>query len=173
MINSYLEPYVIKIQSLDMQCIEIFPEFVLRVFSILHNQLFFKQLTDITAVHYPNSHFDIVYHVLSHVKNERLRIKAKVQEKIMSITPIFEMANWYEREIFDMFGIVFLSHPRLERLLTEYDFDGHPLRKDFPLSGHHQIHHDGKKIVKSPVKLNQEYREFNYGSFNDRNNLNI
>jgi len=126
----------------------------------------FKQLIDITAVDYPQKEkrFKIVYLLLSHENNLRLIIKINIdeKEKVPSITKIFPSANWMEREIFDMYGISFKDHPDLRRILTDYGFEGYPLRKDFPLTGHTEVRYseDKKKVIYEPVKLDQEYREF-------------
>ena len=126
----------------------------------------FKQLIDITAVDYPKKEkrFQIVYLLLSHENNSRIIIKINIDEKesVPSITKIFPSANWMEREIFDMYGISFKHHPDLRRILTDYGFEGYPLRKDFPLTGHTEVRYseDKKKVIYEPVKLDQEYREF-------------
>ena len=130
----------------------------------------FKQLIDITAVDYieKEPRFKIVYLLLSHENNFRIIIKSNVDEKstIPSITKIFPSANWMEREIFDMYGISFKDHPDLRRILTDYGFEGHPLRKDFPLTGHSEVRYseDQKKVISEPVKLEQNYRNFDYES---------
>ena len=130
----------------------------------------FKQLIDITAVDYPQreKRFKIVYLLLSHEKNLRIVINTHIDEKktVSSITKIFPSANWMEREIFDMYGISFKNHPDLRRILTDYGFDGYPLRKDFPLTGHTEVRYneDKKKVVSEPVKLDQEYRDFDFES---------
>ena len=130
----------------------------------------FKQLVDITAVDYPKKEkrFEIVYLLLSHENNLRLIIKTNIDEKetVPSITKIFPSANWMEREIFDMYGIKFNNHPDLRRILTDYGFEGHPLRKDFPLTGHNEVRYseDEKKVIYEPVKLEQNYRNFDYES---------
>ena len=130
----------------------------------------FRQLIDITAVDYPKKEkrFEIVYLLLSHEHNLRLVIKANIDEKetVPSITKIFPSANWMEREIFDMYGIKFNNHPDLRRILTDYGFEGHPLRKDFPLTGHNEVRYseDEKKVIYEPVKLEQNYRNFDYES---------
>ena len=126
----------------------------------------FKQLIDITAVDFPHKEkrFKIVYLLLSHENNSRVIIKTNIdeKEKVPSITKIFPSANWMEREIFDMYGISFKYHPDLRRILTDYGFEGYPLRKDFPLTGHTEVRYseDKKKVIYEPVKLEQEYREF-------------
>ena len=130
----------------------------------------FRQLIDITTVDYPKreKRFKMVYLLLSLEKNLRIIINADIEEKIAvpSITKIFPSANWMEREIFDMYGIKFIDHPDLRRILTDYDFEGHPLRKDFPLTGHNEVRYseDKKKVVYEPVKLEQNYRNFDYES---------
>lgn len=123
----------------------------------------FKQLIDITAVDYPEKEkrFKIVYLLLSHEKNLRIVINTHINEKIVvpSITKIFPSANWMEREVFDMYGVSFKDHPDLRRILTDYGFEGHPLRKDFPLTGHTEVRYSEakKKVISEPVKLDQEY----------------
>jgi NADH-quinone oxidoreductase subunit C len=126
----------------------------------------FKQLIDITAVDYPEKEkrFKIVYLLLSLELNLRILINSYINEKddVPSLTKIFSSANWMEREVFDMYGVSFKDHPDLRRILTDYDFEGHPLRKDFPLTGHTEVRYseEKKKVVYEPVKLNQEYRNF-------------
>ena len=130
----------------------------------------FKQLIDITAVDYPQKEkrFKIVYLLLSHENNLRIIIYINVHEKeiVPSITKIFPSANWMEREVFDMYGISFKDHPDLRRILTDYGFDGYPLRKDFPLTGHTEVRYseEKKKVISEPVKLDQEYRNFDFES---------
>ena len=130
----------------------------------------FKQLIDITAVDYPENQkrFKIVYLLLSHELNQRIILSYYIDEnqQIPSLTKIFPSANWMEREIFDMYGIKFTDHPDLRRILTDYGFEGYPLRKDFPLTGHTEVRYseDKKKLVYEPVKLEQNYRNFDYES---------
>jgi len=130
----------------------------------------FKQLIDITAVDYPGKEkrFKIVYLLLSHENNLRIIINVHIDETVMvpSITKIFPSANWMEREVFDMYGISFRDHPDLRRILTDYGFEGYPLRKDFPLSGHTEVRYSEakKKVISEPVKLDQEYRDFDFES---------
>ena len=130
----------------------------------------FKQLIDITAVDYPEKEkrFKLVYLLLSHENNLRILININIDEKlhVPSITKIFPSANWMEREVFDMYGISFKDHPDLRRILTDYGFEGHPLRKDFPLTGHTEVRYseEHKKVVSEPVKLDQEYRNFDFES---------
>ena len=130
----------------------------------------FKQLIDITAVDYPESdtRFKLVYLFLSHENNKRLILDffVKENEMVPSITSMHPSANWMEREVFDMYGIEFKNHPDLRRILTDYGFEGHPLRKDFPLTGHNEVRYseDDKKVIYEPVKLEQNYRNFDYES---------
>ena len=130
----------------------------------------FKQLIDITAVDYPENkkRFKIVYLLLSHEFNQRILISYFINEneKISSLVNIFPSANWMEREIFDMYGIKFSDHPDLRRILTDYGFEGFPLRKDFPLTGHNEVRYseEEKKVIYEPVKLEQNYRNFDYES---------
>ena len=126
----------------------------------------FRQLIDITVVDYPerSKRFKIVYLFLSHEFNQRMILSYDISENevIASLTPIFPSANWMEREVFDMYGVSFKDHPDLRRILTDYGFEGHPLRKDFPLTGHTEVRYseDQKKVVNEPVKLEQNYRNF-------------
>jgi len=130
----------------------------------------FKQLIDITAVDYPekDTRFKLVYLLLSHENNQRVIIDFYVKENdiISSITSIFPSANWMEREVFDMYGIEFKDHPDLRKILTDYNFKGHPLRKDFPLTGHKEVRYseNEKKVIYESVKLEQNYRNFDYES---------
>ncbi len=130
----------------------------------------FRQLVDITAVDYPEQkqRFKLIYLLLSHELNKRIILSYLVNENevIPSITGIFPSANWMEREVFDMYGIKFKDHPDLRRILTDYNFEGFPLRKDFPLTGHNEVRYseDEKKVVYEPVKLEQNYRNFDYES---------
>jgi NADH-quinone oxidoreductase subunit C len=130
----------------------------------------FRQLIDITVVDYPerSKRFKIVYLFLSHEFNQRMILSYDISENevIASLTPIFPSANWMEREVFDMYGVSFKDHPDLRRILTDYGFEGHPLRKDFPLTGHTEVRYseDHKKVVNEPVKLEQNYRNFDYES---------
>ena len=130
----------------------------------------FRQLIDITAVDYPEEtqRFKIVYLFLSHEFNQRIIISFFISENevVDSLTSIFPSANWMEREVFDMYGVSFKDHPDLRRILTDYGFEGHPLRKDFPLSGHTEVRYseDEKKVINEPVKLEQNYRNFDFES---------
>ena len=130
----------------------------------------FSTLVDITVVDYPNreNRFELVYHYLSMYQNQRIRVKMEVNEDhiVPSIVDIFPASNWFEREIFDMFGILFSGHPDLRRILTDYGFKGHPLRKDFPTTGYVELRYDEekKRVVYEPVELVQEYRQFDFMS---------
>ena len=130
----------------------------------------FRQLIDITAVDYPGNtqRFKVVYLFLSHEFNQRIILSYLISENevIPSLTSIYPAANWMEREVFDMYGVKFKDHPDLRRILTDYGFEGHPLRKDFPLTGHTEVRYseEQKKVIKEPVKLEQNYRNFDYES---------
>ena len=147
-------------------------ENILQIFNELKdNELFsFDQLIDITAIDYPSreKRFEMIYIFLSMKKNKRIILKTSINENesIDSIIQIFKASDWYERECYDLFGIKFNNHPDLRRIMTDYNFQGHPLRKDFPLTGHTEVRYDNleKKVVYEPVKLPQEYRNFDYSS---------
>jgi NADH-quinone oxidoreductase subunit C len=147
-------------------------ENTLKLFQDLkNNELFsFDQLIDITAIDYPSreKRFELVYILLSMKKNKRIILKTAINENdsIDSIIQIFKSSDWYERECYDLFGIKFNNHPDLRRIMTDYNFEGHPLRKDFPLTGHTEVRYDDveKKVVYEPVKLTQEFRDFDYTS---------
>jgi NADH-quinone oxidoreductase subunit C len=130
----------------------------------------FKQLIDITAVDYPDrdKRFRMIYLLLSHEANSRIIVDCNIKdgEIVPSLTSIYPSANWMEREVFDMYGIEFKDHPDLRRILTDYGFEGHPLRKDFPLTGHNEVRYseEDKKVIYEPVKLEQNYRNFDYES---------
>ena len=130
----------------------------------------FSTLVDITAVDHPDrpKRFDVVYHFLSMYQNHRIRLRVAVREEDMvpSITDVHPSANWFEREVFDMFGILFTGHPDLRRILTDYGFRGYPLRKDFPTTGYTELRYDEvqKRVVYEPVNLVQEYRQFDFMS---------
>ena len=152
--------------------IDINGENLIEVLIFLKNSSFakFRQLIDITAVDYPEQsrRFKLIYLLLSHEHNSRIILSYSINEKeiIQSVTEIFPSANWMEREVFDMYGIKFKDHPDLRRILTDYGFIGHPLRKDFPLTGHNEVRYseDEKKVIYEPVKLEQNYRNFDYES---------
>ncbi len=128
----------------------------------------FAVLIDITAIDWPQrvQRFDVVYNLLSLTHNQRIRVKAACREDdpVPSVTSIYRAAAWYEREVWDMYGIMFSDHPDLRRILTDYGFEGHPLRKDFPLTGYVEVRYDEeeKRVVYEPVKLTQEFRRFDF-----------
>jgi NADH-quinone oxidoreductase subunit C len=130
----------------------------------------FRQLMDVTVVDYPENaqRFKVVYLFLSHEFNQRIILSYLINENevIPSLTPIYPAANWMEREVFDMYGVKFKDHPDMRRILTDYGFEGHPLRKDFPLTGHTEVRYseEQKKVISEPVKLEQNYRNFDYES---------
>jgi NADH-quinone oxidoreductase subunit C len=130
----------------------------------------FKILVDICGVDWPEraKRFDVVYHLLSLSKNRRLRVKIETDERtpVPSVVSVYPAANWFERETFDMFGVVFAEHPDLRRILTDYGFSGYPLRKDFPLTGYVEVRYDDelKRVVYQPVELVQEFRDFDFMS---------
>ena len=130
----------------------------------------FKVLLDVTAVDYPEreERFEVVYNLLSLSHNQRIRIKVPADEQapVPSMVPLFSSAGWFEREVWDMFGIFFTDHPDLRRMLTDYGFEGHPLRKDFPLTGYVEVRYDDeqKRVVYEPVKLTQDFRSFDFMS---------
>ena len=140
------------------------------IFLKKNNSTKFRQLIDITAVDYIGSdnRFKMIYLFLSHEYNLRINLSFKINEneKVNSLTKIFPSANWMEREVFDMYGIKFNDHPDLRRILTDYGFSGHPLRKDFPITGHLEVRYseEKKKVIYEPVKLEQNYRNFDYSS---------
>ena len=137
----------------------------------------FTTLIDITAIDFParDKRFQLIYHFLSMTENKRCKIVTSVsdQETVDSVTPVFECANWFEREIFDLFGITFSSHPDLRRILTDYGFEGHPLRKDFPTTGFLEVRYDEveKRVVYEPTSLTQGYRDFDFLSPWDNPNI--
>ena len=131
-------------------------------------RLAFINLTDVCGVDWPQreKRFDVVYHFLSPRQNMRIRVKVATDEAtpVPSITPVFPGADWFEREAYDFYGILFTGHPDLRRILTDYGFEGHPLRKDFPLTGYVEVRYDDeqKRVVYEPVKLAQEFRDFDF-----------
>ena len=155
---------------LDELSIEINRDDVLKVIKFLRDDVNcqFLTLLDVCGVDYPedDERFEIVYHMLSMTHNNRIRIKLRTDEDtpVASVTSLFSSANWWEREIWDLFGVAFIDHPDLRRILTDYGFEGHPLRKDFPLTGYVEVRYDDaqKRIVYEPVKLTQEFRSFDF-----------
>ena len=143
---------------------------IVRVLTYLRDdpRLLFKQLVDLCGADYPDrpERFEVVYNLLSLKHNRRVRVKVATDESepVPSVTGVFSSANWYERETWDLFGVYFSDHPDLRRLLTDYGFEGHPLRKDFPLTGYVELRYDEdqKRVVYEPVKLKQEFRSFDF-----------
>ena len=143
---------------------------IIRVLAFLHNdaECGFVCFTDLCGADYPEraKRFDVVYHLLAPYRNRRIRVKVQADEdtQVPSAIPVFPAANWFEREVFDLYGVLFSDHPDLRRILTDYGFSGHPLRKDFPLTGHVEVRYDdeAKRVVYEPVKLIQEFRSFDY-----------
>ena len=173
LINSKLSTKIINSEiKFDELLIEIKQEELISVLQFLKTDenCKFRQLIDIAGVDYPNEskRFNLVYLLLSHEYNLRVKIKFKIDkdQKSLSVTKIFPSANWMEREIFDMFGIKFNNHPDLRRILTDYNFEGYPLRKDFPLTGFTEVRYSEKekKVISEPVKLEQNYRDFDFES---------
>ncbi len=168
-LNTKINSTFIKHNELRLN---IDPDDIVEVILFLKNNpnTKFRQLIDITAVDYPENkkRFRLVYLLLSLENNKRISVDYYVKEndKVSSLTSVFPSANWMEREVFDMYGIVFKDHPDLRRILTDYNFDGHPLRKDFPLTGHNEVRYneENKKVIYEPVKLEQNYRNFDYES---------
>ena len=151
---------------------EFIKEDAVKLFSELkNNEIYnFDQLIDMTAVDYPSreKRFELIYVLLSMKKNKRIILKTFISENenLDSIFDIFKSSNWYERECYDLFGINFNNHPDLRRIMTDYNFEGHPLRKDFPLTGHTEVRYneEKKKVISEPVNLEQNYRKFDFES---------
>ena len=154
----------------DHVLVEIVPTAIVTMVSHLRSRkgFSFNTLVDITAVDYPanEQRFNLIYHFLSMTENKRCRVTTSISEsdEVPSITSVFECANWFEREIFDLFGIKFSSHPDLRRILTDYGFEGHPLRKDFPTTGFLEVRYDEleKRVIYEPTTLTQGYRDFDF-----------
>ena len=173
LINSKLSTKIIKSEiNFDELLIEVSPEDLISILQFLKTDenCKFRQLIDIAGVDYPNEskRFNLVYLLLSHEYNLRIKVKVKIDkdQKSLSITKIFPSANWMEREVFDMLGIKFNNHPDLRRILTDYNFEGYPLRKDFPLTGFTEVRYSEKekKVISEPVKLEQNFRDFDFES---------
>ena len=172
-VNSVLTSKIKKTSILfDELLIETDENELLNVIQFLksNNKLKFRQLIDIAGVDYPEDEkrFKLIYLLLSHENNLRLKVQInfEVAKKIPTLTKIFPSANWMEREVFDMYGIEFIDHPDLRRILTDYNFEGFPLRKDFPLTGFTEVRYSEKekKVIYEPVKLEQNYRNFDFES---------
>jgi NADH-quinone oxidoreductase subunit C len=170
-IENHLGPDLIQTDhAFGQLTLTVYAGSILRVLTILRDngKCQFKQLIDICATDYPErpQRFEVVYHLLSVCCNHRLRIKVMTDgmTPLSSVTGIYACANWYEREVWDMMGIPFADHPDLRRLLTDYNFEGHPLRKDFPLTGFYEVRYDeeAKRVVYDPVSLPQDYRTFDF-----------
>ena len=145
-------------------------ERIVEVLTALRDRFGFQQLVDLCGVDFPDreERFEVVYHLLSLTRNARLRVKVTTDEQapVPSVIEVYPNANWFEREAFDMYGMLFSGHPDLRRLLTDYGFQGHPLRKDFPMTGYVEVRYDDeqKRVVYEPVKLTQEFRQFDFMS---------
>ena len=143
-------------------------ERIVEVMTALRDQFGFQQLLDLCGVDYPDrkERFEVVYHLLSLTRNARLRVKVSTDETqpVPSVISAYPAANWFEREAYDMYGMLFSGHPDLRRLLTDYGFEGHPLRKDFPMTGYVEVRYDEeqRRVVYEPVKLTQEFRTFDF-----------
>ena len=173
LINSELSTKVLNSVILNEELlIEIKDNDIVDVIQFLksNEKCKFQQLIDIAGVDYPENEkrFELIYLFLSHENNTRIKLltKFEIDQAINSITKIFPSANWMEREVFDMYGIKFKNHPDLRRILTDYGFKGHPLRKDFPLTGFNEVRYSekDKKVIYEPVKLEQNYRNFDFES---------
>lgn len=170
-VQSGLESQILSATvSLGELAIAVPAEQIRRVMTFLRDDqnCLFKVLIDIAGVDYPErpKRFEVVYNLLSIKHNHRIRVKVATDEMtpVPSIVSVFNAANWFEREAWDMYGIMFADHPDLRRILTDYGFEGHPLRKDFPLTGHVELRYDDeqKRVVYSPVKLTQDFRRFDF-----------
>ena len=172
-INSELTSKIKKTSiNLDELLIETSHDDLIEVIIFLKScdKLKFRQLIDIAAVDYPEEEkrFKLIYLLLSHEMNKRIKVSInfEIEKKIPTLTKVYPSANWMEREVFDMYGIDFIDHPDLRRILTDYNFEGHPLRKDFPLTGFNEVRYSEKekKVIYEPVKLEQNYRDFDFES---------
>jgi NADH-quinone oxidoreductase subunit C len=154
--------------QLDQLCLTVPLVHIIKVLTVLRDdkEMNFHQLVDLTAVDFPDrpARFEVVYHLLSVRQNHRVRVKVALEDDVLmpSVTELFSAAGWLEREVFDMYGIYFENHPDLRRILTDYGFEGHPQRKDFPLSGYKELRYceEQKRVVYEPVKLTQDFRRF-------------
>jgi NADH-quinone oxidoreductase subunit C len=172
-VEGLLGSRIIRLQlALGELTIVVAPEAIVSVLTTLREdgQCLFEQLIDICGADYPEraKRFDVVYHLLSPRRNQRIRVKCETDDAmpVPSVVEVFPTANWYEREAYDMYGILFAGHPDLRRILTDYGFQGFPLRKDFPLTGYVEVRYDDdqKRVVYEPVQLPQEFRSFDFMS---------
>ena len=179
-LNDTLRDSVLSIKEEHAHIIfDIIPSAIVEVVTYLRSKkgFSFATLIDITAIDFPakEKRFQLIYHFLSMTENKRCKITMAVSDKetVKSVTPVFECANWFEREIFDLFGITFSSHPDLRRILTDYGFEGHPLRKDFPTTGFLEVRYDEveKRVIYEPTVLTQGYRDFDFLSPWDNPNV--
>jgi NADH-quinone oxidoreductase subunit C len=167
-LKKHLKPYLLADQDgSDGSTFSLTKAGLLKAAMLLKDELEFEQLLDVCGVDYlgrPGPRFEVVYHFLNLNKNQRVRLKVHLHEgeKIVSLVPLYPSANWWERETYDMYGIEFEGHPDLRRILTDYNFEGFPLRKDFPLTGHYEVIWDSEKreVVRTDVHLPQAYRTF-------------
>jgi NADH-quinone oxidoreductase subunit C len=156
--------------AFDELTVRVHRETILDCVRMLHDdaETKFISIIDVAGADYPerDERFEVIYHLLSPTKNARIRLKVRTDDEtpVHSITPVFPGADWFEREAYDFYGILFIGHPDLRRILTDYGFDGHPLRKDFPTTGYVEVRYDEerKRVVYEPVKLAQEFRQFDY-----------
>jgi NADH-quinone oxidoreductase subunit C len=156
--------------AFDQLTVTVQAEKIVDVVKYLRDEpwLRFINITDVTAVDYPGreKRFDVVYHLLSPTLNTRIRLRAEADEttQVPSIIDVFPGADWFERETYDLYGVIFIGHPDMRRLLTDYGFEGHPLRKDFPTTGFVEVRYDDqeKRVLYEPVRLNQEFRKFDF-----------
>jgi len=159
-----------QVVAFDQLTVQVHRETIIDVVRMLRDdpETRFVSIVDVCGADYPerDERFDVVYHLLSPYKNVRIRLKVRTDAEtpVPSVTPVFPGADWYEREAYDFFGILFSGHPDLRRILTDYGFDGHPLRKDFPMTGYVEVRYDEerKRVVYEPVKLPQEFRQFDF-----------
>ena len=156
--------------AFDQLTVAVQAEKIVEIVKYLRDEpsLRFINITDVTAVDYPGreKRFDVIYHFLSPTLNTRIRLRAEADEttQVPSIIEVFPGADWFERETYDLYGVIFIGHPDMRRLLTDYGFEGHPLRKDFPLTGFVEVRYDDqeKRVLYEPVRLNQEFRKFDF-----------
>jgi NADH-quinone oxidoreductase subunit C len=164
------EAFLSAKEEVDEVSIDVARESIAEVLTTLRDELGYQQLMEIAGVDYPDrcERFEIVYHLLSVTKNHRLRVRVSTDENeaVPTVTGVFPVAGWLEREVFDMYGVAFAGHPDLRRILTDYGFSGHPQRKDFPLTGYVELRYseEQKRVVYEPVSLAQDFRSFDFAS---------